>query len=527
MALIQVTQSGKSNLIIFIHGFIGGRETWIRQDGRKSILDYLKEDIRINSEYDFAVFEYYTEFIDKIDKAKGLVSSLFGGKKNPSKNISIENIAQMLKTEIKYLPERIEKLVIIAHSMGGLVAKSMIIENIIEKSDRQISLYVSLAVPHRGSNLATFGKLIFGNPQLEDLQPLGDKIHKMNEQWLQLSKKLPKTLYFQAKYDDIVPNIATVSFDKRKIEVDYTDDDHIGIVRPKHKDDVVLKALKFHLVNNLKVTNKEQKKSNKKIAPEALLSKLYPKIEQAIAMYSLISWHNYEPKTIQVKEDSEWGGRQFALDYPDLLDYSNKPTLFDLFLETENRYFPIDGVESIVRKMTNTEDYWYQFKIESLFGYELNIEVNPSPNVYKGLYELKSKIELDSDCMKELSIYSNAEEICKFTVYPLRIYNLPASNEFTILVSNGYLDWYSDGTINRIDEWVFYYEEGQYFTSGNLKKLIQILLRKLQITENELEIAIPLLESKWYNLSETNINSVISELNRNDELSKFSNFLTN
>lgn len=525
MALIPVTETGKSNLIIFIHGFIGGKETWIREDGKKSILDYLKEDTNINSEYDFAVFEYYTEFIDKIDKAKGLVSSLFGGKTNPSKNISIENIAQMLKTEIKYLPERIEKLVIIAHSMGGLVAKSMIIENIIEKSDRQISLYVSLAVPHRGSNLATFGKLIFGNPQLGDLQPLGDKIHKMNEQWLQLSKKLPQTLYFQAKYDDVVPNIATVSFDKRKIEVDYTDDDHTGIVRPKHKDDVVIKALKYHLINKLKVANKIPIKS-KKSASETLITKLYPKIEQAIAMYSLISWHNYEPTTIQVKEDSEWGGRQFTLDYPDSLENADRPTLFDLFIETENRYFPIDGVESVVRRLTNIEDYWYHFKIESLFGYELDIEVNPSLNEHKELYELKSKIEVDSDCMEELNIYSNADEICKFIVYPLRIYNLPASKEFTILVSNGYLDWNSDGTVNRIDEWVFYYGESQYFTSGNLKKLIQVLLRKLQITENKLEIAIPKLESRWYNLTEANINSVINELNRNDELSKFSSFLT-
>ena len=247
MALIQVTNTEKQNLIIFIHGFIGGKETWIREDGEKSILDYLKEDKTISSIYDFAVFDYYTEFTDKIDKVKSYVGGLFGKKSSPTKNIDIENIAQMLKTEIKYLDKKIEKIVLIAHSMGGLVAKSMILENIMESNRNKISLYVSLAVPHRGSNLATFGKIIFGNPQLENLQPLGEKINRMNEQWLQLSDKLPKTLYFQAKYDDIVPNIAAISFDNRKVEIDYTDDDHTGIVKPKAENDVLLKALKFHL----------------------------------------------------------------------------------------------------------------------------------------------------------------------------------------------------------------------------------------------------------------------------------------
>ena len=183
---------------------LGEKETWIREDGEKSILDYLKQDIAINSIYDFAVFDYYTRFADKIDKAKGLIAGLFGRKTSPTKNIDIENIAQMLKTEIKYLDNEIKNIVLIAHSMGGLVAKSMIIENILENNKSKVNLYVSLAVPHRGSNLATFGKIIFNNPQLENLQPLNEKIHKMNEQWLQLSEKLPKTLYFQAKYDDVV-----------------------------------------------------------------------------------------------------------------------------------------------------------------------------------------------------------------------------------------------------------------------------------------------------------------------------------
>ena len=39
------------------------------------------------------------------------------------------------------------------------------------------------------------------------------------------------------------------------MEVDYNDDDHIGIVRPKQENDIVLKAVKFHLINLLNTSN--------------------------------------------------------------------------------------------------------------------------------------------------------------------------------------------------------------------------------------------------------------------------------
>lgn len=244
-------------------------------------------------------------------------------------------------------------------------------------------------------------------------------------------------------------------------------------------------------------------------------------------MYSLLSWRSVHQSTIQVIEKSEWGGREFTLSYPNSTNSPKSPTIFDLFMETENRYFPLDGEEYVVPKVTNIEDYWYRLKIESLFGYELDVEVNPSPNPFKELYELKNRIELDSACLEEMNIYSNGEEFCRFTIYPIRIHNLSSSKEFTTLASNGYLEWNTDGTVNRIDEWVFYYNENEYFTSGNLNKLIQVLLRKLLVTDSNLEIAIPKLESRWYNLSEANINTVISELKNNEELSKFANFLSN
>jgi hypothetical protein len=247
MALTFLTTNNKPNLIIFIHGFIGGKETWVRVDESKSILDYLKEDTKINDLFDFAVFDYYTTLTDKIGKAKGVFTSLFGVKSEPTKNIDIQNIAQMLKSEIQYIETPLKNIVLITHSMGGLVAKSMILEDIDKKEKSKISLYISLAVPHKGSNIATLGQIIFGNPQIKNLQPLNEKINSMNDEWICYPNLLPPTIYFQGKNDEIVPNTSSIGPDSRNIEIVYTDDDHIGIVRPKSKDDIVIRAIKKNL----------------------------------------------------------------------------------------------------------------------------------------------------------------------------------------------------------------------------------------------------------------------------------------
>jgi hypothetical protein len=284
MALTFLSNNSKPNLIIFVHGFIGGKETWVRDDEAKSILDYLKEDTKINELFDFAVFDYYTTFTDKIGKTKGFFASLFGVKSEPTKNIDIQNISQMLKSEIQYIGRPLENIVLITHSMGGLVAKSMILEDIDKKQKSKISLYVSLAVPHKGSNIATLGQIIFGNPQIKNLEPLNEKINAMNDEWIRYPNLLPSTIYFQGKYDGIVPNTSSKGIDSRNIEIVYTDDDHTGIVRPKSKDDIVIRAIKknLELLFEKKVINEQIETLATQIIPDDVFS-LYENLRKGLS----------------------------------------------------------------------------------------------------------------------------------------------------------------------------------------------------------------------------------------------------
>ncbi len=243
-------------------------------------------------------------------------------------------------------------------------------------------------------------------------------------------------------------------------------------------------------------------------------------------MYSLISNHVFSQSPIKVVENSEWGIRLFDLNYPCLNDTTkSKCTLFDLFIELEPRYFPPDGNEYFSPKVINNEDYYYNINIESLFGYHLNVEINPNWDTYFELYDLKRKIEIDSNCMDR--VQDGYEYICNFIVYPIRIFNLQVSDEITFLVSNGYFEWGPDGSADKIDEWVIYNLKGDYFTSSDLMKFIQLLLRKLNIEETNLEIAIPKLEAKWNTLIEENLMREINQNINNTEFNKFNEFLKN
>lgn len=235
---------GNRSLIIFVHGFAGGKETWIRNDHKTSILGYLKEDVTISSKFDFAIFDYFSTITNLSAKAKWWFNFILRGKTKFKKNIPIEDVAHLLQSEIKIKCDTYTSIVLIAHSMGGLVSKSYLLEELKNSRKIPIKLFISLAVPHRGTDFATYAKLIVGNQQVLNLRPLADIVNKMNDEWIKFPDQVPETLYFQAKNDQIVSYISTVSSEIREIQVVYSDDDHFSIVCPDKEESVVITAIK-------------------------------------------------------------------------------------------------------------------------------------------------------------------------------------------------------------------------------------------------------------------------------------------
>lgn len=277
-----ISKANKKNLILFVHGFTGSSETWLESTEEKRIPSYLLENQKISENFDLAYFEYYTKFTDKIDKANWLASFFLNKKTKFKKNLSIEDIKDILYSHIDIRFNDYINIIIIAHSMGGLISKATILK-LVEDNKNTISLFISLAVPHNGSKLADIGKMLLKNPNINDLTPLSNIIDEVSRDWLSNNKKhlLPRTIYFQGKNDNIVPNVSSIGYDSRDIEKDYkvvyTDDDHSSILIPKNGDSTLLISIQNEILDVLKKkTNSKPVVSNVEI--DNLLSKVGNKL---------------------------------------------------------------------------------------------------------------------------------------------------------------------------------------------------------------------------------------------------------
>lgn len=241
-----VSQSHKKNLILFVHGFCGGESTW-RNGENRSFPELFYDDPEISENYDIANFSYFTKLSNLFAKASNVsafVKRMFGASYGKlSDNISIEEIGNLLRTEIRFKLQQYDNVIVVAHSMGGLVTKSAIIKDIQEKTPSKIKLFISLAVPHQGANAATFGKLVSNNLQIEGLAPLNDFIHKINDEWLKTSLR-PTTKYFYGVHDSVVKKTSAVPIDKEKSDAISVDEDHTSITKPKSPASTIFIAAK-------------------------------------------------------------------------------------------------------------------------------------------------------------------------------------------------------------------------------------------------------------------------------------------
>lgn len=241
-----VTKSDNKNLILFVHGFTGGEDTWEHPDfGSFPVL--LLADQKVAEKYDVAHFLYFTKLLNsfaKISNVSKIIKNFF--KMSHGKlqsNISIEEIANLLRTEIRFTLQQYENIIVIAHSMGGLVTKSFIIKDIQENIPSKVKLFVSLAVPHLGADLATYGNLFSNNLQIEDLKPLNSFIHEINDAWLKTSIR-PVTKYFYGVHDAVVIKTSAAPMSNEKSDIISVDENHTSISKPEGENSTTLVAVK-------------------------------------------------------------------------------------------------------------------------------------------------------------------------------------------------------------------------------------------------------------------------------------------
>lgn len=250
-----IKRSGHKDIILFVHGFTGGKETW-KHPTAGYFYDQLIDTQYVRDNFDVAQFEYYTKLLDlfpAINSARQKITSLFKSVLPKSeKNISIAEISSLLRSRIRFDLSEYQNIIVIAHSMGGLVTKSCILRDLTEGRINKIRLFISLAVPHLGADLATYGRLLSNNRQIADLAPLGELCPQLNDEWVKQPVK-PEVKYFRGAYDSIVSKNSAVATDSIAQDIIDCDENHESICKPDLGGLVIAATIKF--LKDFKSTN--------------------------------------------------------------------------------------------------------------------------------------------------------------------------------------------------------------------------------------------------------------------------------
>ncbi|EMU6154737.1 hypothetical protein WN993_001021 [Yersinia enterocolitica] len=248
MSMIEwVRKENKKNLVLFVHGLKGGLDSW-DFDHSISFPKLLAGEADLVNVFDIACFNYFTTFTNTYGAAKSVWQRLFGSTRKLSQNLPVDELSELLITEIDITLSDYDKIIIVAHSMGGLVTKNCILKKIKDESQRTIAGFISLAVPHSGALLAKFPSLISSNAQLVDLNVLSDTTDQLNRDWLKEKDKLPITKYIYGSHDIIVNKKSALPMDSVRINSTAVDEDHFSICKPNDNKKTVFTAVKKYII---------------------------------------------------------------------------------------------------------------------------------------------------------------------------------------------------------------------------------------------------------------------------------------
>lgn len=236
----------KDIAVVFIHGFRGNDDTWVSASGT-SFLSLLDEDPEISVNCELISFDYYSKISEAFDGVAareisnwlsrvplvGGITSLLNSKKKIRRNQPIEMISKGLSSFLRTKVKDYKNVILVGHSMGGLIAKDLICQELDGEKLHNIIGFISIAVPHKGS-LKSLLISWAGNAHAKGLEPLDRYTVEMEGKWSRLSTQLPPTLYIAAQNDEVVLPHVAIPQNVLKSSTLYLDEDHVSICKPEN-----------------------------------------------------------------------------------------------------------------------------------------------------------------------------------------------------------------------------------------------------------------------------------------------------
>jgi pimeloyl-ACP methyl ester carboxylesterase len=225
--------------VIFFHGFTGSRGTWLNNESQFYWPTELGDDPLIGGQIDVYRVDYET--------------NLWSG---PTFNEIGHAVAQAIDPLM--IQRRYGKVVLIGHSLGGIVAEAYMMHVKLRYGHRALArfpLLITLGTPFLGSSLAIVGNLVSTNPQVRILVPIGqnDFEQYVNQAWDDVGHKhlacnAPQTdsagLQNYAAFEDqatvgvgiVVSEESATLHATSSIGIERT---HIGLPKPADRSDVL------------------------------------------------------------------------------------------------------------------------------------------------------------------------------------------------------------------------------------------------------------------------------------------------
>lgn len=250
LIFVETGKKKKKNLVVFVHGLTGDGMTWVNDKGQ-SFADLLLQNGQIKKKFDFSHFLYFSKFYS-LRNVKSIRNFFSRNNKAAEINLDVEQITNLFLTELQLKAGSYETITLIGHSLGGLIAKSLILKVLEENLQIKIVKFISLAVPHDGALLSLIAQHLTPNAHIKDLKPLGETVNTLNDKWLKADyESLPETLYFIGSYDTIVSKNSAIAYETKKQEALYFEADHITISKPASSNSSIYLGVEAALLKTM------------------------------------------------------------------------------------------------------------------------------------------------------------------------------------------------------------------------------------------------------------------------------------
>jgi pimeloyl-ACP methyl ester carboxylesterase len=219
----------KQGLLLFIHGLGGtAKGTWGR------LPELVATDAGSSMGYEIGYFSYPTSLL-----------RLPFSKRAPK----IQELAAGLRNQIENRYAAQKNIALVCHSLGGLVARKYLIDEIKNKRQLRVTRLALMAVPNNGAELAAIAQLIsWRHNQLAQLCRDSDLIEFLNEDWFTFD--LPKTLptkFFVGTQDRVVKSTSAKAYWGNPEVETIVGCGHRSLVKPLSPDDDVAITLRRFL----------------------------------------------------------------------------------------------------------------------------------------------------------------------------------------------------------------------------------------------------------------------------------------